>query len=444
VDSGLKSEVSETLRKYMQYTKVDNTMPHSWQYSPKNIRIEADEDLKYITNTKTTNIQNPEKETYDPIGKQVLAPKSRTAAGITSKMNRVIKFNLNMDSGDNYNTKITQYFDRLYSIYPRHELDTLCQYVFIVRPNLNILNKNGKLVNYGDNRAQYLPNSSPKKDQFFIHMKKTYPHILKNLTGNELSGHDFIPYLVGRTESLNVPDYTIKDYKVTQPFTGYNLPYASHALESQTGGQFEITFREDENLQIHKLFQTWLYYIDGVTRNRFGPLVKYIRNDQIDYACSVYCITCKADAEEIVYWTKYTGCFPTSVPNSDFSFNLRGTPNNKVSIPFDYFYQEALNPYILVDFNKNAHITTEAKYKKQGYIPIYRSDTLADIGMKESRSAERKAMTEPFNGLGTSFVKSAPISLGSGNGLVGAPFICKVGHKYYLRWKTTPNLAPCQ
>jgi hypothetical protein len=430
---------SKSLSNLLSTTKTDSRMTSTWKYTPKYTKKEGKNDLKYITNTK---IENTSATFSHPIGKQKLSPSSHADAGISKKMGKAMKFNLNMNTGKGgYKENVGKYFDRLYSVYPEHEIDNLCQYVFIVRPDLNIVqDSTNKLVSLGDSRADYLPNSSPDKDQLFRYMKKAYPYILYNLSGTELSGHDFIPYLVGRTESLNLPDYTIKDYKMNQPFTNYNLPYASHALESQTGGQFEITFREDDDFQIHKLFQTWLYYIDGVTRNKFGPKVKYIKDNRIDYACSVYCITCKADATEIVYWTKYTGAFPTSVPNSDLSFNLRGSPNNKVTIPFDYFYTESLNPYILVDFNKNAHVTSNAS--KQAYIPIYRSGTVSSIGMAESRSKERKAVTKVRDGLGTQFVKSAPVALGSGNALVGAPFVCKIGNKYYLRWKKIKNLTP--
>ena len=409
----------------MPYTKSDSRMTSSWKYKAKYDKPYNKKDFQYITNTRIKS------------EKQKLAPTSYTDAGITSLMRKKIMFNLNMSVGTGgYANNTGKYFDRLYSVYPEHELDTLCQYVFIVRPDLNILNKKGtKLVNNGGSVTG--PNSSPAQDQLFKYMQKFYPVLLDNLSGTELSTHDFMPFLVGRTESLNLPDYTIKDYKMNQPFTDYNLPYASHALSSQTGGQFEIVFREDDDLRVHKLFQTWLYYISGVTRNVFAPRNEYIKENRIDYACSIYCITCKADATTIVHWTKYTGAFPTSCPNSDLSFNLRGTPNNKVSIPFDYFYQEALDPLILVDFNKNAHVVNNAP-GKQAYVPVYRSETIGDLGMKDTRSKQRKAIT----GNTTKFKKSAPISLGSGNGLVGAPFICKVGNTYELRWKSIKSLSP--
>lgn len=408
------------------YKRPIEKFTHNYNYKSENNK-------DYKKQTKITNsnktIRNPNRK-YIP---------HYTADYYTTKHNNVdkkMKFNMNMNWGNAYANTATN-FDRLYSIYPSKEIDNICQYVFMVRPDLNILKNQYELVTYSKSQIEsgYYPAASPSNDLFFRYMLKHYPMMLRNLSGNRFPGdHDFIPYLVSRTESMQIPDYTIKSYKFTQPYTNYNMPYASHASESYTGGTFEITFREDNEYRIHKLFQTWLYYIDGVTRNMFGPKMTYIKNNRYDYATSVYCITCAADAETILFWTKYTGCFPTSVPNSDLSFNLRGTPNNKVTIPFDYFLQESLDPHILVDFNKNAHVVNNNS-NGLGYIPVYRSKTLGGIGMKDYRTKENKSIGSV--NAKTSFSKNTPADLGSGNGLVGCPFICKIDGDYLLRWKKT-------
>lgn len=390
---------------------------------------------KYITNSKSTK---KSQQRFSVRSGKDFVDKHK-------KVDKLMRFHLNMTYGTSYGNT-AKYFDRLYSIYPEKEMDGLCQYVFIVRPDLNILSTPNDLLKISKsemNKKGYLQNVSPHDDPLFQYMLQKYPNMLRSLT-NHLEGgnHDFIPFLVGRTESLQIPDYSIKNYKMNQPYTNYQLPYASNALESATGGEFDIVFREDNEFRIHKLFQTWLYYIDGVTRNRFGPKMKYVTHNKIDYACSVYNITCLRDAETIVYWSKYTGAFPTSVPNSDTSFQLRGDPNKTITIPFSYFYQESLNPYILLDFNKNSHVT---KPNKTAYIPIYRSATLNDIGMKDYRDSSNKDITSHSINAKTKFRKSAPVALGSGNGLVGAPFICTVkdtnGWHYALRWKSIKDIS---
>ena len=349
------------------------------------------------------------------------------------KIDKKMKYAMNMSYGNTVANTV-KYFDRLYSVYPSREIDNICQYVFIVRPDLNIF-KSGttELLSLSSKqiKAGYYQNASPSNDALFKYMRSKYPNTLRLLTSGFSTSHDFMPFLVGRTESLQIPDYSIKTYKLTQPYTGYNLPYSSH-IEGTTGGQFDITFREDNEYRIHKLFHTWLYYIDGVVKNRFGPKDEYIRENKIDYACSVYCITCKADAESIIYWTKYTGAFPTNVPNSDLSFNLRGTPNNKISVTFEYFRPESLNPYILVDFNKNAGVTNG---NKTGYIPIYSTDTLKNLGMSDYRTSERKKMDKKLDGSRVQYNANTHAVIGTGNGLVGSPFICKVNNQYKLRWK---------
>lgn len=345
-------------------------------------------------------------------------------------MQHKIHYHLNDSIGEgSYVNNVLMNFDRLYSVWPNFELTTTYTYVFFIRPDLNILDKNNHLISLSPKRKGYLQNSSPDRDQFFRWMYKAHPIVLSQLSGTRIKGHDFIPMLTGRVESINLPDYKLKDYKLTQPYTGYNMPYASHALESLTGGEFEVTFRDDFDYNILKLFHCWLYYINGVTRNLFSPKAPYVRNNKVDYCTSVYVITCKPDASEIVHWVKYTGAFPTTAPHSGLSFNLRGAANNKVTIPFAYFHQEPLNPLSIIDFNKNAHVTKDAS--KVPYIPIYNKTSVRSIGMTKKDDP----LARLPSGIKNDFVASSSVSWGTGSGLVKCPFICKEGNRYYLRWK---------
>lgn len=428
--------------------KTDSRMSNTWRYKAK-YKTKYDPnsvDFKYITNTKKL-----QKE-------KLITPASHTVVGVTNSMDQKLHYNLNLNEGiGTYANNITKYFDRLYSVHPDHELANLVQYVFFVRPDLNLLNSKGELTTYDTGRLGYSymsnnsttntkagPNATPASDPYMQMMYAMYPGLIQQLSGTFIGAHDFMPFLVGRTKSLNLPDFSVKDYKMEQPFTGYNLPYASHALASKTGGTFDVVFRDDDELRVLKLFQMWDYYIDAVTRNKFAPRDDYVIYNRMDYACSVFVITCKPDATEIVHWTKYTGAFPINVPNSNLSVNIgQYQTSNEVSITFDYFMQgDPFDPLILVEFNKNAHVSDSSN---QPYIPVYTStkaykgDTIEDLGMEDKRSAEKRAMTRrdmPFN-------KTAPAVLTAGNALVGSPFVCKNGKKYELRWKPTDkSLSP--
>ena len=255
----------------------------------------------------------------------------------------VIKYALDMKNEDFQDPY--QNFTRYYTVRPDEELSSFMQYVFITRPDCNVIDDS--------NTRKSVP-SVNSADSFLQYMVRDHAIVCKWLTENLTANHFFIP-ITHRIESLGISDYTIKDYSINQPYSNYQIPYGGIANESITGGSFDITFREDSELRITKLFQLWVYYINSIMKNTLKTKDNYRRYHCIDYACSVYNIICKPDAKTILYWSKYTGCFPTSVPHSNYSFNLHSNgPENKVSIPFRYFIQEHMRPEILIDFNQNS------------------------------------------------------------------------------------------
>lgn len=268
-------------------------------------------------------------------------------------------------------------FDRFYSVDLNKEGPSGRHYVFFCRPDLNLIDP--------ITASRLNSENGVSEDPFYQYLADYYPQIISSLTaefrinatgsrivntvlamagsglGNSkydvasgLPIHAFIPFLTGRVESIQLPDYTIKTEELRQPLTKYSFPYATSAIESQTGGDFEVTFRDDKYFSIRKLFYAWIYYMDGVMRNKFSPKDKYINYNCIDYATSIYDILVDDTGENIMWWSKYTGCIPTSVPISDLSFNRGSAPDNKVSIPFKYFHYEPLSYAALMDFNYNS------------------------------------------------------------------------------------------
>lgn len=250
-------------------------------------------------------------------------------------------------------------FNRFYAIFPDMEMPAdLKTYVFITRPEMNLTGasdggfkntgKSSEMAsgdNFADNRLQYLWMNNPE--------------IAYMLTENFSYDHDFIPYLQGRTESLQLPDYQIRTSDFSIPFYSYKYTYPTVTNESITGGQFDITFREDEDLRITKLFQFWIYYMDAVIKNKMKVSREHLINNTYDFMCSVYEIICDPTSERVLYYAKYTGCYPIAVPISNLSHNLRSNVDNKVSISFNYMMVESLEPRIISDFNINSKARNE-------------------------------------------------------------------------------------
>lgn len=244
-------------------------------------------------------------------------------------------------------------FDRYYSVYPDLELTNLYHYVFMTRPDLNIVGSDGKLLS-----------SAVVENPIYESVYLSNKEVILSLSSHMSDTHDFIPVMTSRVESLQLPDYSLRTYSLQQPYTNYTMPYSSHAIASTTGGSFSLTLRETADLSLHKLFQVWTTYINDINIGKLAPTATHIHENIADYMVSVYDIICAPDGKTILFWVKYVGCLPSLVENSSLSFNLRGAVDNTFAVPFEYFLAETMNYHSLADFNINAGIKTNEDYLK--------------------------------------------------------------------------------
>ena len=241
----------------------------------------------------------------------------------------------------------------------------LKSYVFFTRPEMNLTGSGGR--GSLSNQPSIRISSENKYDNRLQYLAAMNPEILYMLTEDYSNDHDFIPYLQSRAESLQLPDYQIRTSEFTVPFFSYKFTYPTVTNESITGGSFDVTFREDSDLRITKLFQFWIYYMDAVIKNKMKPTDQHILNNEYDFMTSIYEIITDPTTQKVLFWAKYTGCFPTSVPISNLSHNLGSTMENKVSIQFSYMMVEAMEPRVITDFNNNSK---QSSY----YEPTYDQD----------------------------------------------------------------------
>jgi hypothetical protein len=250
--------------------------------------------------------------------------------------------NRNYVTSDNpYDAYDNKYFNRYRTIYPGDELVNGKKYIFIVKPNLNIYD-------------------ACQKDAYFSSILSTKPYILDLLTHSTDEDNHFISFLTDRAMSFSIPDYSVSEYKLDQPFTGFSTSYAGNSNEIRTNQSTQVQFRETANLDITTLFDAWIKYIDLVSYGIVMPYYDYVQSplrygvNIIDYATSIYEIITKPDGTEIIYWAKMTGLFPTLIPHSNFQFSPDDKIDNGVEIQFSGGLPETLNPRILGDFNYNA------------------------------------------------------------------------------------------
>lgn len=270
----------------------------------------------------------------------------------------IIRENLNLGTGlsaDVVQQNLIERFDRFKLAKPDIQLGKAFQHVFFTRPDLNIYET------LTENVQKLIP--AMESDSVFYYLSKNSPRLLQSLTKDFDRSHEFNPFLSNYAQSFELSDEVIKTTEYGETFTGWKVQYGKNNIESKTANSFSISYTDDRNFHVYKIHKAWVDYISKAFRGQINVKDKYRRQFELDYACSVYYIVCSEDGETIIFWSKYTGVFPTNTPAASSSFskgNLLKFP--EFSINYVYAWKDDFNPVTLAEFNKLS--SSELKYVK--------------------------------------------------------------------------------
>ena len=259
-----------------------------------------------------------------------------------------------------------RYYNRFKIPNPNTILTKSFPHVFFVRPSCNILSNNGTQLC-----------SSVQNNENFIYAWQSTPELLKELVKSNGNNNDFMMTLSNAAGSFSLNDDYINANTYGQTFTGYKIYYGKNNIDSKTAGEFVINYDDDRNLHIYHLHKLWCEYINGVYRGEFAPANEAIYNKILDYTSAVYYILTAEDGETILFWSKYYGVFPTTIPSNQYSWakgNVISSPS--IEIRYVYSFKEDFNPFTLTEFNYNANIDGLSSLN---YEPTY-NDTLGHSG----------------------------------------------------------------
>lgn len=336
---------------YNQNKKKTTKVSTSAGSSKKSVNL-SNQKLKSAMTYKHHNVTPVKKvkdiEKYPPNFKETswyttyLTDDQRTAMTNIRKM-------LNIEHLSNMST-----FKRNVNYYNRFKLPTLDDsfikgfaHVFFTKPDCNI-SYNDPVVEYARNRG-----SGAIVDQL-------------QQTGTS-QGHDFMLYLSNKASSFSLSDEYIENDIYGKTWGGWKIAIGRNNIDSKSAGEFTITYNDDRNLNVYLLHKIWVEYIAGVYDGRFAPHYKYIVNKVIDYASSCYYILTAEDGETIIFWSKYYGVFPTTIPSSQYSWaagNILEKPT--IDINYKFSFKEDYNPMSLLEINNNAKLGESVTYS-----PIY-------------------------------------------------------------------------
>lgn len=185
-----------------------------------------------------------------------------------------------------------------------------------------------------------------------MNLTKAHSVLTSYLTRDATSDHYFIPKLTDCCTGIDVSDEVLETNEAYSSYTGWKISYGTSTIKSRTAGTVNVAFRDDNMLSVYKMMKLWTEYINAVWRGEVSPKDKNI-NSVLDYAISIYYFLTDATDENILFYTKYTGCFPTACPSSNYADT--GADNSVKSptynVPFYYGKKDDYNPINIVEFN---------------------------------------------------------------------------------------------
>ena len=286
------------------------------------------------------------------------------------KQNNIISLYINKNRDQSGIENLTKFIGFNQQVYLDPAL-TGYGFIFVTKPSLFIQ----PIKPAQNNSSEYLAYENMCKDPnftYFINGENTNEKdllIVKQLSCFNFSDVTslFLPIFTNMATSFTPTDTSLDTTNAFRTREGYNIPIPMNTTNSEAAGSLSIGVTETNNLDFYKLLNIWVEYINNVTNGTFTANPDMIKNNMLDYMCSIYYFMIDADGRTLKYWCKYTGCFPTNKPSSSFSYQKGSKDNINYDIPFQYTFKEEMNPQILEDFNMVSLRLVTATFSDESY-----------------------------------------------------------------------------
>ena len=236
--------------------------------------------------------------------------------------------------------KYVQDINRFKLKYPDHNIERSVGYLFFTKPDLNILDDSGEVLDQAAGLYSIRDMLRSKDIALVQSLKSNY-------------GPKFINLLASYAENLDLPDQQMKPRESAETSSRWKIMYGFRTSESKAANTFSITYTDDRNLSVYKTHKVWVDYIDAVSvRCDISPKREYVLKRILDYAVSVYYILVSEDGKSVLYFGKFVGVFPLNTSDSAFSWS-KGDEGKVRSyqIQYQYSFFLPMNPLLIKEFN---------------------------------------------------------------------------------------------
>lgn len=270
-----------------------------------------------------------------------------------------------------YNKEDMGYRDTFYRfrrIDPFHMIEGATEYLFFVKPDLNILDSGGDLTSYADYYVSDVGGTKSKRPSdpmggvasvpYFKELaKRGYLNtVLSDLCYSNSVSFDsacpFVKMLSNRkTSNMDIPDIIVDELETAQNMYGTRIFYAKSSLKSDEDAEFTIDFEDTQYLEIYHFFKAYDIYRQLMWLGVVSPTGPHIENKILADHMSIYKFLIDTDGETILHYSKATGVFPKSINRSTFS-EIQDRSSVKITVTFKLSgWFEDMEPNILSDFN---------------------------------------------------------------------------------------------
>lgn len=162
---------------------------------------------------------------------------------------------------------------------------------------------------------------------------------------------NYLPMFTNQCKSFDASDLTMEQMDAFDTKQGFREPLPTHKSASEAANSISISVTEDSNLDFTKLLTLWVNYISNITDGTFDANPEMVLNGMLDYTCAIFYFVLGPDGKTLKYWAKYTGCWPTTIPYSNFKYSKGSQDIIELDVNFAYTMKEDMSPKILEEFN---------------------------------------------------------------------------------------------
>ncbi len=266
-----------------------------------------------------------------------------------------------------------EYIKRSYGLYERNDIDlfnryyrfgimnpyesvsTTKEYLFFTKPDLNIFITHTEDVDKdsGVSLGQLNPNLS--NIPFWRELVDNNIDIVRCLedsyTKSQVMPNRF-NYLLTNSciSNLSIPGLDAETIDTPNNDFGVGYSYRGSSEASNDNYEFDLEFKDNMFLDTYLYFKAYEEYETLKTHGLIAPALVYIQDKIIHDQFSIYKFLVGEDGETIIYYCKFFGVMPKSLPRDVFS---SATFDNGLSysISFKAAFFDDKDPQIIADFN---------------------------------------------------------------------------------------------